>query len=147
MDDAPGVWEDYIEKSLHQFASKTFEKVCMEYMYILNKKRELPLRFSRIGRWWGMVTKLVNGEKRTFPTEIDIIATDKEETKFIMGECKFKSELFDNGELRKFKDKMELPGKTYYFLFSLSGFTDAVIEASQRESNLFIVDALQIVDV
>ena len=63
-----------------------------------------------------------------------------------MGECKFRNELFDNGELRKFRDKMELPGETYYYLFSLSGFTDAVIESSENESNLFIVDASQIVN-
>ena len=116
-------------------------------MYTLNKQRKLPFRFSKIGRWWSSVTRVESGVKRTAPAEIDIIATDKDEKKFIMGECKFRTELFDNGEFRKFKDKMELPGETYYYLFSLSGFTDAVIEASKNERNLIIVDASQIVSV
>ncbi|MBQ8039782.1 MAG: hypothetical protein IJ274_07950, partial [Lachnospiraceae bacterium] len=105
-----------------------------------------PFRFSKIGRWWGSVTKVVEGKKITSPAEIDIVATDKMERKFILGECKFRTELFDNGELRKLKDKMEVPGEIYYYLFSLSGFTDAVMEASKNESNLFIVDASSIVN-
>ena len=115
-------------------------------MYTLNKQRKLPFRFSKIGRWWGSVTKLDNGEKRTSPVEIDIIATDKNEDKFIMGECKFRRELFDNGELRKLKEKIRFSDETYYYLFSLSGFTDAVIEASKNEDRLFIIDAAQIVN-
>ena len=137
MDDAQGVWEDYIEGSLHDYASKSFEKVCIEYMYSLNRQRKLPFRFSKIGRWWGSVTKIVEGKKRTCAEEVDIIAADKGEENFILGECKFRTELFDNGELRKLKEKMELPGKTYFYLFSLSGFTDAVIEASRFDETLF----------
>ena len=47
-------------------------------------------------------------KKRTYPTEIDIIATDKSEKNFIICKCKFRPELFDNEELRNFfKDKIE----------------------------------------
>ncbi len=146
-DDGLGVWEDYIEGSLHDFASKSFEKVCIEFMYSLNRQRKLPFRFSKIGRWWGTVTRVVEGEKRNYAEEIDIIATDKNERKFILGECKFRSELFDNGELRKLKEKMELPGETYFYLFSLSGFTDAVIDTSKHQENLFLVDIAQMVNI
>lgn len=145
-DDALGVWEDYIEATLHDYASKSFEKVCIEYMYSLNKQRELPFRFSKIGRWWGTITKIIEGKKRNCAEEIDIIAVDKNEKKFILGECKFRTELFDNGELRKLKEKMALPGETYYYLFSLAGFTDTVIEASKTEENLFLIDITQIVN-
>ena len=144
--DALGVWEDYVKDSLHDFASKSFEKVCIEYMYSMNKQRKLPFRFSKIGRWWGTVAKIVDGKKRSSAEEIDIVATDKNEKKFIVGECKFRTELFDNGELRKLKDKIDFFKETYYFLFSLSGFTDAVIEASKTEENLFLIDAVQIVN-
>lgn len=145
-DDALGVWEDYIEGSLHSFASKSFEKVCIEYMYSLNRQRKLAFRFSKIGRWWGTVTKVIEGEKRNCAEEIDIIATDKNEKKFILGECKFRTELFDNSEIRKLIDKVELQGEVYYYLFSLSGFTDAVIETAKTEKNLFLVDVKQIVN-
>ena len=37
-------------------------------------------------------------------------------------------------------------GEVYYYLFSLSGFTDAVIETAKTEKNLFLVDVKQIVN-
>ena len=147
MDDALGVWEDYIENSLHNFASKTFEKVCIEYMYILNKQRKLPFRFSKIGRWWGSVTKIENGKKTAISTEIDIIATDKSEKNFIIGECKFRHELFDTAELRKLEAKIALTGETYYYLFSLSGFTDTVTKIATNEKKLFLINVSQLVNI
>lgn len=147
MDDAIGVWEDYIEKELHNFASKSFEKVCIEYMYIMNKQRQLPFRFSEIGRWWGKVTKIVEGKKTTGSEEVDIVATDKGGNKFIVGECKFRKELFDNGEFRKLKEKLELSGDVYYYLFSLSGFTDMVKNVAETDENLFLIDIQKIVNV
>ena len=146
-DDALGVWEDYIEGSLHDYASKSFEKVCIEYMYCLNRQRKLPFRFSKIGRWWGSVAKIIDGEKRNCAQEIDIIASDKEEKNFILGECKFRKELFDNGQLRKLEEKMKLSGKMYYYLFSLSGFTDVVNDLAKAEDNLFLIDIDDIVSI
>ena len=55
--------------------------------------------------------------------------------------------MFDNSELQKLKEKIEFPGETYYYLFSLSGFTDAVIETYEKDENMFLVDAAQIVNV
>ena len=146
-DDALGVWEDYIENSLHDYASKSFEKVCIEYMYSKNKKRQLPFRFSKVGRWWGTVAKVIDGKKRNCAEEIDIVASDKDENNYILGECKFRRELFDNGELRKLKEKIVIKGNIYYYLFSLSGFTDSVINLSKSEDNLFLVDIKEIVSI
>ena len=146
-DDALGVWEDYIEASLHDYASKSFEKVCIEYMYSKNKKRQLPFRFSKVGRWWGTVAKVIDGKKRNCAEEIDIVASDKDENNYILGECKFRRKLFDNGELRKLKEKIVIKGNIYYYLFSLSGFTDSVINLSKSEDNLFLVDIKEIVSI
>nr|MCR4718939.1 DUF234 domain-containing protein [Bacillota bacterium] len=86
------------------------------------------------------------GKKKSFAEEIDIVATDKSEKKFIVGECKFRTELFDNGELRRLKEKVSFSDETYYFLFSLSGFTDAVKEAAEADKNLFLFDLAKIVN-
>ena len=75
----------------------------------------------------------------------DIGGCDNEK-KFIIGECKFRTELFDSSELKKLKEKMELQGEVYYYLFSLSGFTDTVIETAKIEKNLFLVDIKQIMN-
>ena len=39
--DAEGVWEDYISNDLHHFASKSFEEVCISYLYEMNKKKDI----------------------------------------------------------------------------------------------------------
>lgn len=143
-DDAIGVWEDYIENSLHDFASKSFEEACIDYMYSMNKLRKLPFRFSKIGRWWGSVTKEIDGKKVSQTEEIDIVATDKDEKKYVLGECKFRRELFDTAELRKLKDKHSFGEEIYYYLFSLSGFTYAVVEKAQTDDRIVLVDISQI---
>ena len=90
---------------------------------------------------------MVDGRKRTDSEEMDIVAADKNEERFIIGECKFRTELFDDGELRKLKEKLEFPGDTYYYLFSLSGFTETVIQACEADEKLFLIDVGQIVNV
>ena len=47
----------------------------------------------------------------------------------------------------KLKEKIVIKGNVYYYLFSLSGFTDAVINLSKSEDNLFLVDIKEIVSV
>ena len=65
-----------------------------------------------------------------------------------MGECKFRKELFDNAELRKLRAKIKFSEEMYYYyyLFSMSGFTDAVIEKSKTDKNLFLVDIGKIIN-
>ena len=140
MDDPEAVWEDHIKENLHSFASKAFEKICIEYMFVLNKSKKLPFRFSSISRWWGKVTKIDdNGKPVSTSEEIDILAHDKSKENYILGECKFTNEKFDMGQLKKLQNKLQLNGKIYYYLFSLNGFTDAVIEAAKATDNIVLI--------
>jgi hypothetical protein len=148
MEDATAVWEDEIDKNLHNFASKAFEEICIEYMYVLNKRHALPFRFTSIARWWGKVTKKdENGNLVTNQQEIDLIATDSKQQNYILGECKFTNEPFDMGQLLKLQSKLTLFGNIYYYLFSLNGFTDAVINVAKQSNNLFLVTPKDILSV
>jgi hypothetical protein len=148
MEDATAVWEDEIDKNLHNFASKAFEEICIEYMYVLNKRRTLPFRFTSIARWWGKVTKKdENGNLVTNQQEIDLIATDSKQQNYILGECKFTNEPFDMGQLLKLQSKLTLFGNIYYYLFSLNGFTDAVMNVAKQSNNLFLVTPKDILSV
>ncbi len=146
-DDAEGVWDDFIEGNLHHYASKSFEKVCIDYMYELNKRRELPFRFSNIGRWWGKITRQMDGKKQTIAAEIDVLASDKTEENYILGECKFTTAAFDVGQLRALKEKMTIQGNVYFYLYALSGFTDGVKEIALRDPNLKLITAADILAV
>lgn len=94
----------------------------------------LPHRYAKIGRWWGKVTN----KKQTYETEIDIMAVDQKEEHYLLGECKFKGTAFDMSDYHTLEQKwMDGTGKDCcFYLFSQSGFTDAVKEL---ESKGFVV--------
>ena len=134
-DDAEGVWYNEVEPNLHDFSSKAFENVCLDYLYLLNKSGRLPFRMSTAGRFWGKTNKVVDGKPVSLPIEIDILAADKGRNNYIVGECKFKNEKFDLGELKKLQEKFRFKGNAYYYLFALSGFTDAVLREAASDKN------------
>ncbi|ASJ17286.1 hypothetical protein A3L04_09505 [Thermococcus chitonophagus] len=68
-------WED-VEDDLQRVFSLRFEEVAKEFLIELNKAKELPLRFTRIGRWWHR------------EEEIDIVALNERERKVLFVEVK-----------------------------------------------------------
>ena len=134
------VWKRKIQPNLHHFASKAFEEISISYLRELDLQDRLPFEVAAIGRWWGNVTHLdENGKPFTTPEEIDVLASDENEKNFIIGECKFRNEAFDLHELEKLKVKHERKGQIYYYLFSLGGFTDAVVSAAKDEGNIVLI--------
>ena len=89
-DDIDGVWESNIVESLHDFASQPFEKVCLEYLYLLNLEKKLPFRIHNASRYWGKTVQTIDGKKQSVNLEIDILAPDAKKKSFIFGECKFR---------------------------------------------------------
>ena len=140
-DDADGVWENDIQDSLHHFASKAFEQLSIEYMYALNKAKALPFRVSSASRYWGKTNQIVDGKTRSVNLEIDILAPDSTKKKAIYGECKFTNEPFDMNEFKNLKSKVFIGDSVYYYLFSLSGFTDAVENEAAENSNIKLIFA------
>ncbi len=140
-------WKMFIKDNLHNFASKAFENIAIEYLYIINERGGLPSVFTEFGRWWGKVTRTdENGKKITTSEEIDVLCKAPNNI-YILGECKFTNAPFDMGQLKRLQNKLSLTGTVYYYLFSLSGFTSSVIETSKRENNVFPIDIKQMLSV
>lgn len=136
------VWHTYIKNNLHNFASKSFENVCIDYLFRLNASYALPAVFPEFSRWWGKVTHKNNDEKPyTVSEEIDILAENKSDKIYLIGECKFTNEPFDMTQLKKLINKLILRGTVYYYLFSLNGFTDGVKDYAAQNANIFLVSA------
>ena len=135
-DDAEGVWYNEIKPNLHNFSSKAFENICLDYLYLLNKSNKLPFRISTAGRFLGKTNIIIEVKPSSVAIEIDILATDKNKNNYILGECKFRNELFDLGELKKLQQKFYFNGNPYYFLFRLAGFTDAVKKEALAHNNI-----------
>lgn len=147
--DVDGVYEYVVKPALHEFASFAFEDVCREFVRMLQKKNELPFRYSRMGRWMGKTT--VRDEKasdglRTAETEIDLLCIGKDAKEYLVGECKFKGVPFSYSEyldtLAKLTPSKE-KSKFYYALFSESGFDQKILDcAAMNETQLYSLEEI-----
>ncbi|MCR4660619.1 MAG: ATP-binding protein [Clostridia bacterium] len=133
------IYNAVIKNNLHIIASKSFEKISTDYLWRLNSAEMLPFTFVYIGRWWGKVTHKDTQPPYTTSEEIDILATDYNKKNYILGECKFRNELFDLSEYKRLKIKYPVQGNTQYYLFALSGFTDALIKESENDSSIHLI--------
>ena len=135
--DVDGVYEYVVEPALHEFASFAFEDVCREFVREMQKKNELPFRYSKMGRWFGKTTvrdeKAANG-LRMAETEIDLLGIDRDAKQYLVGECKFKGTPFSYTEYLDTMAKLaplKETAKFYYALFSESGFDKRIANCAE----------------
>ena len=147
--DVDGVYEYVVKPALHEFASFAFEDVCREFVREMQKKNELPLRYAKMGRWFGKTTvrdEKASGGLRTTETEIDLLAISQDATKFLVGECKFKGVPFSYAEYLDTLAKLS-PQKNhaefYYALFSESGFDSKIVDhAAENKTQLYTLNQI-----
>lgn len=116
--------EDIYQDILRHIGYK-FEGIC--YQYLKNHAKTLPFIPRYIGKWWG------SNPYTKAPDEIDILGMDGD--KYLFCECKFRNVKFD---LKEFNDLLlssmafQDTKEKYFYIFTKSGFTDAVIEESKK---------------
>lgn len=116
------------------FMGKYFEKVCREYLILHN-----PLRttFLQIGYW----EDTIKDGACNHSEEFDIIAQTINKEQLLVGECKFRNEVFDIKTYQALKDKaryVDSPARDIvYCLFSKSGFSkQLILEAEKNPHNV-----------
>ena len=89
-----------IKRDYTHYLGPVFEKVARQFLIELNRAGELPLRFTKIGRWWR------KGE------EIDLVALNERGKKALFIEVKWKSlsEREARGILKDLERKSKLTG-------------------------------------
>ncbi len=137
------VWVKRIEPDYSSYMGLVFEKVCMDYMIAQNVKGKLPILFTSIGRWWGTDPATRN------QVEIDLIANDGKD--YLIGECKWHNEKLDLAVLYGLQKKADVFNprrtRTWFILFSKSGFTQAVMEAAEKDENIILVDIGELMEM
>lgn len=122
--DSAGVWKYEVEPELDRYVSQVFEDICRQYLRRENRTGNLPFRFSKMGRWWNKTD------------ELDVLAFDRREENFLIGECKYKNSPFGYSDLMrmqgKFKPQKE-ESRIYYWMFSKSGFADEVLQEAKKQ--------------
>lgn len=118
-----------IKSTFDLWVSKVYENLSRESLMWNNK---IPFLIRNLGRWW---------DKNE---EIDIVALGENEILF--GECKWSNKHVGLSVLYKLKEKAKVvkwkndSRKEYYILFSKSGFSEELIEASQKDSSIILSD-------
>ncbi|MGL4787778.1 MAG: ATP-binding protein, partial [Cetobacterium sp.] len=118
-----------IKTTFDLWVSKVYENLSRETLMWDSK---VPFPIKNLGRWW---------DKNE---EIDVVALGENEILF--GECKWSNKQVGLSVLYKLKEKAKAvkwkndSRKEYYVLFSKSGFSDELIETSQKDSTIILSD-------
>lgn len=122
-----------IKKNFNFYVSQRVEKIFFQILDYLNQNNQLPFRYDFLGRQWG-------GDY-----EIDLVAFDKEKTKFLFGEIKWQNQIVKKNILADLKNKVEkikLPPKSevYYLLASKNGFQKDLYNEAANNPHLKLID-------
>lgn len=127
------VYQTLVLPQLNDFMGQIFEEICRQYLFLPQIYETLPFPIGEIGRWWG------NNPKARRQEEIDLMsALDK---KALFCECKWRNEKVGSDVLETLMERGELfvyPDK-YYYIFSKSGFDDAVTLSANAYTNVKMV--------
>ncbi len=131
-------YDHKVKQNLHEFMGAVFENIAKEYILTHVGTRKIPVFVTDIGEYQNSV-KI---GKETKSIEIDLLGMDGKNM-VLAGECKFKSEKFGKEDYENFMEKIQyLPGKNIKaMLFSLSGFTEYVVE-NARDCKLVSLDEM-----
>lgn len=132
-----------IQPTYNDYMGLVFEKICSDYLMLQNIRGNLPILFTKIGRWWG------SDFESHSQVEIDIVANEGKD--YLICECKWRNEKLDLSVLKGLKEKadafMKKRNNTWYVLFSKSGFTDAVTNEAQNDDHIILVDLHDIINL
>jgi len=104
------------EKEFSRYMGIVFEDICIDALTALMKNNKIPLKFSKIGKWWFK------------NIEIDIIALNPKLKTIIYGECKWKDNVNPKevyNVLFKKKESVHVPWvpKKEYFVILAKSFS------------------------
>ena len=123
-----------ISSYLYSYMGPVFEDICRQYL--INYAENLPFSIHEIGEWWGPDP----AQKKEVRLAIVALAVKENNIqagrRFLIGSCKYKNEKTDIDELNLIRVYASLftnaNDECYYYIFSKSGFTDALLEKQEK---------------
>jgi AAA+ ATPase superfamily predicted ATPase len=140
-------YEKVVRPSLHSFMGSVFEDMCRYYTLEMGVRNEFDSFITNVGTWWGVEVVIdENGERKSQSTDIDVVGISEIEKTAVVGECKFKNEKIDKPIYETIQRRANLISGKYrvktILLFSLSGYTDWVIENRGADTKLITLEEL-----
>lgn len=90
-----------VKGRLHEYMRPVFEQMARQYLFKRMGTDELPSFATEIER---LQTSVKDGEGATRQVELDLVAKEGKRI-VLVGECKFRNQSFDAGELEKLREK------------------------------------------
>lgn len=92
----------------------------------------------------------VNGETKitAVDSEIDIVATDAQRNRYLLGECKYRNAATELSDLLKLKEKasfIKSDAVVFYTLFSKSGFEKPLCALAENDPYIKLVSLEDII--
>ena len=129
-------YERNVKGKMHEYMGAVFESMAKQYIYKNMGTDELPVFVTDLSEYQSGIKE--NNEVKHI--EIDILGTLNKDI-ILVGECKFKNELFGKDEYDSFMDKIKYirTNDPVRILFSLNGFSAWVEEQADKDSRLILV--------
>lgn len=128
------IYDAAVGSYLSSYMGLVFEEICKQYL--IYYATDLPIQLQDIGEWWGP------DPERKQEVQVDIVAigakSDNTRTgkKYLIGSCKFKNEAIGTDELDLMQRYTALfttaADECFYYIFSKSGFTGALLEKQKK---------------
>jgi AAA+ ATPase superfamily predicted ATPase len=161
------IFDTAIKTYLPEYMGLAFEEICKEFL--LAHAQNLPFVISQIGQWWATPKKrhgkavLMNNVARCSPNEsqtkiisgfalanpvgaeaqIDIVALSSDKNEIIVGSCKYRNKTTALDVLIELRKSSGLLNgnfqKIYYYIFSKSGFSSALIDTAKSDTSIRLI--------
>lgn len=124
------IYQKAVKSQMHDYMGLIFEKMCREYL--TNYGEKLSAELGAVGQWWGTDPVLKK------QIQIDIvgeIVSGQDQKRYLVGSCKFKREKVGTDELELLRRYGQVFAKgqiAAYYIFSLSGFTEGLLEMERQ---------------
>nr|MBP3598448.1 ATP-binding protein [Eubacterium sp.] len=127
--DASTFYDTYIKEELSEYVCQTFEKVCKEFLALMNQ-------YGKLGAHYDLPVTFYGRDGR-----IPIVA-ESENGKLLVGTCKWSVEPMNRDEFTRFVQTTEQIGQEadHYYLFSKEGFTNELSIMAKGMDNIELID-------
>ena len=129
-----------IGNDISTFLGKRFESMCCEYLQRNHHCLET-------GKWWGKVGEDDDGKPVMGDIDVTAIIEQQEVLFDVLCECKFRKGPVGFEALNQLMDRAghaDVSGNVRYVIFSWNGFTDDLVDYSEKAPDLRLVDREEI---
>lgn len=123
-------YQNAVKGRISEYMGEVFEDMARYYTLSMGLCGGLSCFVTSVGKWWG------TSPKKRENTDIDVVGLDKQAKRAVIGECKYRNEPIDKKVYDALLERNGLISNAYhivqYLLFSKSGFSDWVLEHTDR---------------